>query len=129
MSDQILIQDLLLRAIIGINPEERRNRQDVLLNITLDTDTRAAGLSDDIADAVNYRTITKRVIALVEGSQFYLVEKMAFEIAAICLGDPRVERARVRVEKPGALRFARSVGLEIERGRDEMDGTEDGDAR
>jgi len=129
MSDRILIQDLLLRAIIGINPEERRNRQDVLININLYADTRAAGLSDDIADAVNYRTITKRVIALVEGSQFYLVEKMAAEIAAICLEDPRVERARVRVEKPGALRFARSVGLEIERGRDEMDGTEDGDAR
>ena len=129
MSDRILIQDLLLRAIIGINPEERRNRQDVLINLTLYVDTQAAGLSDDIADAVNYRTITKRVIALVEGSQFYLVEKMAAEIAVICLEDPRVERARVRVEKPGALRFARSVGLEIERGRDEMDGAEDGDVR
>jgi dihydroneopterin aldolase/D-erythro-7,8-dihydroneopterin triphosphate epimerase len=129
MSDRILIKDLLLRAIIGINPEERRNRQDVLINITLYADTRAAGLSDDIADAVNYRTMTKRVIALVEGSQFYLVEKMAAEIAVICLEDPRVERARVRVEKPGALRFARSVGIEIERGRDEMDGTEDGEAR
>lgn len=129
MSDLILIRDLLLRAIIGINPEERRNRQDVRINVTLYADTRAAGLSDDIADAVNYRTITKRVIALVEGSQFYLVEKMASEIAAICLEDPRVERARVRVEKPGALRFARSVGVEIERGRDEMDGTEGEDAR
>jgi FolB domain-containing protein len=129
VSDLILIRDLLLRAIIGINPEERRNRQDVRINVTLYADTRAAGLSDDIADAVNYRTITKRVIALVEGSQFYLVEKMASEIAAICLEDPRVERARVRVEKPGALRFARSVGVEIERGRDEMDGTEGEDAR
>ena len=129
MSDRILIKDLLLRAILGINPEERRNRQDVLINIALYADTRAAGLSDDIADAVNYRTITKRVIALVEGSQFYLVEKMAAEIAAICLEDPRVERARVRVEKPGALRFARSVGIEIERGRDETDGTADGGAR
>jgi dihydroneopterin aldolase/D-erythro-7,8-dihydroneopterin triphosphate epimerase len=129
MSDLILIRDLLLRTIIGINPEERRNRQDVLINITLYADTRAAGLSDDIADAVNYRTITKRVISLVEGSQFYLVEKMAAEITAVCLEDPRVERARVRVEKPGALRFARSVGVEIERGRDEMDGTEGEDAR
>ena len=72
----------------------------------------------DIQDAVNYRTITKRVIQLVEGSSFYLVEKMAAEIAAVCLTDPRVERARVRVEKPGALRFARSVGIEIERSRD-----------
>ncbi len=117
MLDQILIKDLLLRTIIGINDEERRNKQDVLINIILWADTRTAGESDAIDDAVNYRTITKRVIALVEESQFFLVEKMAAEIADICLGDPRVERARVRVEKPGALRFARSVGVEIERDR------------
>jgi FolB domain-containing protein len=118
MSDQIQIKDLLLRTIIGINEEERRNRQDVLINVTLYADTRAAGRSDDIDDAVNYRTITKQIIALVEQSSFFLVEKMAAEIAAICLSDPRVERARVRVEKPGALRFARSVGIEIERARE-----------
>jgi 2-amino-4-hydroxy-6-hydroxymethyldihydropteridine diphosphokinase len=117
MTDKIQIQDLLLRAIIGINDEERRNRQDVLINVTLHADTRAAGRSDDMADAVNYRTLTKRIIALVENSQFYLVEKLAAEIAALCLDDPRVERADVRVEKPGALRFARSVGVEIQRTR------------
>jgi len=115
MVDQIQIKDLSLRTIIGINEAERRNRQDVLINIVLHADTRPAGASDDIADAVNYRTITKRVIKLVEGSQFFLVEKMAAEIAAICLDDPRVEAATVRVEKPGALRFARSVGVEIHR--------------
>ena len=118
MSDQILIRDLHLRTIIGINDEERRNRQDVLINITLFADLRAAGRSDDIDDAVNYRTITKQVIRLVEESSFFLVEKLAHEIASICLADPRVERAQVRVEKPGALRFARSVGVEIERGRE-----------
>jgi dihydroneopterin aldolase/D-erythro-7,8-dihydroneopterin triphosphate epimerase len=118
MSDQIQIVDLLLRTIIGINEEERRNRQDVLINITLHADMSAACRSDDIEDAVNYRTLTKEIIELVEGSSFFLVEKMAAEIAAICLSDPRVERARVRVEKPGALRFARSVGVEIERGRE-----------
>jgi dihydroneopterin aldolase/D-erythro-7,8-dihydroneopterin triphosphate epimerase len=118
MTDAIHIQDLHLRTIIGINEEERRNRQDVLINCTLYADTRAAGRSDDINDAVNYRTITKQIIALVEESSFFLVEKMAAEIAAICLADPRVERARVRVEKPGALRFARSVGVEVERTRD-----------
>jgi 2-amino-4-hydroxy-6-hydroxymethyldihydropteridine diphosphokinase len=120
MTDKIQIQDLLLRAIIGINDEERRNRQDVLINITLHADTRAAGRSDDMADAVNYRTLTKRIIALVENSQFYLVEKLAAEIAALCLDDPRVERADVRVEKPGALRFARSVGVEIQRTRADL---------
>jgi D-erythro-7,8-dihydroneopterin triphosphate epimerase len=118
VTDEIQIKDLFLRTIVGINEEERRNRQDVLINITLCADTRAAGASDDIADAVNYRTIAKRVIAMVESSRFFLVEKLAAEIAAICLEDGRVERVRVRVEKPGALRFARSVGVEIERARD-----------
>ena len=118
--DQIHIKDLHLRTIIGINEEERRNRQDVLINLVMDVDMRRAGESDDIDDAVNYRTITKRIIQLVETSQFYLVEKMAAEIAAICLDDPRVERARVTVEEPGALRFARSVGVTIERGQDDV---------
>jgi FolB domain-containing protein len=117
VTDRILIKDLLLRTIIGINEEERRARQDVLINIVLYADTRAAGASDDIDDAVNYRTITKRVIKMIEGSKFYLVERMAAEIAAICLEDPRVEEVSVRVEKPGALRFARSVGVEIHRTR------------
>jgi FolB domain-containing protein len=121
MTDQIQIKDLLLRTIIGINEEERRNRQDVLINIVLYADTRPAGVSDDIEDAVNYRTITKRVIELVEGSQFYLVEKMVAEIADICLDDPRVQRATVRVEKPGALRFARSVGVQIDRARADLE--------
>jgi dihydroneopterin aldolase/2-amino-4-hydroxy-6-hydroxymethyldihydropteridine diphosphokinase len=120
MTDQIHIKDLLLRTIIGINDEERRNLQDVLINITLYADMRAAGVSDDIEDAVNYRTITKRIIKLVEDSRFYLVEKLAAEIAAICLEDPRVARATVRVEKPGALRFARSVGVEIDRRRTDL---------
>ena len=121
MNDRIQIQDLLLRTIIGINAEERRNRQDVLINVVLYADTRAAGASDEIEDAVNYRTITKRVIKRVEESEFYLVEKMAAEVAAICLQDPRVEAVDVRVEKPGALRFARSVGVEVHRRRSEME--------
>ncbi len=117
MTDQIHIKDLQLRTIIGINAEERRDRQDVLVNLALDVDTRPAGATDDINQAVNYRTLTKRIIQLVETSQFYLVEKLAAEIAAICLDDARVERVRVTVEKPGALRFARSVGVTVERGR------------
>ena len=120
MTDQIQIKDLRLRTIIGINDEERRNLQEVLINITLYADTRPAGLSDDIADAVNYRTITKGVIALVENSSFYLVEKMVAEIADLCLENQQVERVQVSVEKPGALRFARSVGITIERSRDNV---------
>lgn len=115
--DQVHIKDLLVRTIIGINPEERVNRQDVVINITLYTDLAAAGESDDIADTVNYRTLAKKVINLVENSEFYLVEKMVAEIARLCLADPRVERAVVTAEKPGAVRFARSVGVTVDRRR------------
>lgn len=117
-ADQIHIKDLLLRTIIGVNDEERRNKQDVVINITLYTDHTTAA-SDDIADTVNYRTIAKQTIKLVEESEFYLVEKMALEIVNLCLADPRVERAMVTVEKPGALRFARSVGVTVDRTRTE----------
>lgn len=122
MPDRIVIKNLFLRTIIGINDDERANRQDVLINLTLETDTRKAGQSDDIADALNYRTMTKRVIELVETSRFFLVEKMAEEIASLCLGDELVSRATVSVEKPAALRFAKSVGVTIERSRSDADG-------
>ena len=116
--DRILIKDLLLRGIIGINDWEREKPQDILINVTLFCDLRPAGESDDIADAVNYRTITKQIIQHVENSQRFTVETLAADIARICLEAQGVQRARVRVEKPGALRFARSVGVEIERKRD-----------
>jgi FolB domain-containing protein len=118
MSDKILIKDLLIRGIIGIHDWEREKKQDILINIEMETDTRPAGLSDDFGDAVDYRALTKSVIGLVEESRFYLVEKMAEEIAKICLEDTRVILARVRVEKPGAVRFSKSVGIEVERLRD-----------
>lgn len=118
--DVVFIRDLLVRGIVGINPEERHERQDVLVNLELDVDTRAAGHSDDIAQAVNYRSVAKRVIALVEGGAPLLVERLAAEIAALVLAEFPVARVRVRVEKPGALRFARSVGVEIERSADDV---------
>lgn len=120
MTDRIIIKDLFLRTIIGINDDERSNRQDVLINLELETDTRAAGKSDRIEDAVNYKTITKQVIDLIEGSRYFLVEKMAEEIAHLCLADRRVTRVKVTIEKPAALRFARSVGVSIERSRGDV---------
>jgi dihydroneopterin aldolase/D-erythro-7,8-dihydroneopterin triphosphate epimerase len=120
MADQIHIRDLLVRTILGINDEERTNRQDVLLCISLDVDTRIAARSDDIEDAVNYRTITKRVIELVEGSSYQLVERLAEEVARLCLSDERVQGVEVTIDKPGALRFARSVGVTIRRNRADL---------
>ena len=79
------------------------------------TDLRAAGLSDDIGDSVNYRTVSKKVLAHAETAGRQTVEALAADIARICLDEPGVQIARVRVEKPGAVRFSRSVGVEIER--------------
>lgn len=120
MTDRIFIKDLLVRTIVGINDDERVNKQDVVINIVLEADTRAAARSDDIGDAVNYRTVTKDVIELVEQSQYLLVEKLAEEIARLCVSDERVQRVHVTVEKPTALRFAASVGLTITRTRAEL---------
>jgi len=119
-NDLIIIRDLLLRGVIGVNDWEREVEQDILINLTLTTDLRAAGGSDDIEDTVNYRTLTKRIIDHVESHAPYTVEKLAQDLADLCLAEVGVQRARVRVEKPGALRFARSVGVEIERSRQDL---------
>ena len=119
--DRIIIKDLLLRGIIGINDWEREKRQDILINITLSVDLRAPGESDKIEDAINYRTLTKKIIEHVEESARYTVEALAADIAKLCLSAEGVQRAQVRVEKPGALRFAKSVGVEIERSLSDFD--------
>jgi D-erythro-7,8-dihydroneopterin triphosphate epimerase len=118
--DRIEIKDLLLRGIVGVKDEERVKPQDILVNLVLHADTRAAGRTDDLADAVNYRDVTKAVIALVEGSAFYTVEKLATEIARLALVPTGVAAVTVSVEKPGALRFSRSVGVTITRGRGDL---------
>lgn len=115
--DRILIRDLLVRCVIGVREDERREKQDVIMNLALSLDLRKAGTSDRIEDTLDYRALKKRIIALAEDSRFYLVEALAEAVAGICLEDPRVSEARVTVEKPTALRFARSVGVEIIRGR------------
>lgn len=119
--DKLLINDLLLRGIVGLNDWEREKKQDILINLTVFVDTRAAGESDDIEDSVNYRTLTKAIIQYVEGSTHYLVETLAAAIAKIAIVDFGAQGIRVRVEKMGALRFSRSVGVEIERRRADFD--------
>jgi FolB domain-containing protein len=113
--DKILIKDLLLRAVIGIEEWERRDKQDILINLTLFTNLEAAGRGDDVDESTNYRTLTKAIIRHVEASEYRLVEALAAAIARICVMDFNIPRVIVRVEKPGALRFSRSVGVEIER--------------
>ncbi|MCF7853279.1 MAG: dihydroneopterin aldolase [Candidatus Pacebacteria bacterium] len=115
--DKILIQDLLVRCIVGVFPEERREKQDVVLNITLFADLSVAGQSDRLDDTVDYKALKKSIIKHVSESSCLLIEALAQQVADICLGDPRVARARVRIDKPGALRFARSVAVEVDRSR------------
>ncbi len=117
--DRIYIQDLLARCIVGLNPDEREAEQDVLINLTLWADLRRAGQSDDVADTVDYSQLKKRILATVEASSDRLIERLAQRIADLCLDDPRVARVKVRVDKPGALRFARSVAVELDRRRDD----------
>jgi FolB domain-containing protein len=113
--DKIFIEDLLIRGVIGISEREREQPQDILVNIEIQADITKAGLSDNVEDSVNYRTIAKKVLAHTETIKRYTVEALAEDIARICLEDQKVESVLVRVEKPGAVRFSRSVGVEIVR--------------
>jgi FolB domain-containing protein len=115
--DQIFIKDLLIRGVIGISDREREQPQDILVNVVIAADIHQAGVSDNVDDSVNYRTIAKKILAHVEKVQRYTVEALATDIANLILEDEKVASVRVRVEKPGAVRFSKSVGVEIERSR------------
>lgn len=118
MTDRIHIRDLVVTGIIGINASERTTPQTILVNATLWADTHGAAKSDDIADAANYRTITKAIIGHIQAGAPQLVERLAQELADICLEiEPRLTEVEMTVEKPGALRHARSVGITIRRSR------------
>lgn len=116
--DKILIKDILVRCIIGVNDNERREKQDVIINISISADLSKAGKSDDFHDTIDYRGIKKQIVTMVEASSYQLLEALADRIAGICLENPAVAEVQVTVEKPGALRFARSVGVEIVRQRE-----------
>ena len=115
--DQVFIKDLLVRGIIGINDWEREKPQDILINIAISADLSAAGESDDISDSVNYKTIAKKAQAKAETAQRLTVEALAADIAKLCLEEAGVLKVRVKIEKPNAVRFARSVGVEVERSK------------
>jgi D-erythro-7,8-dihydroneopterin triphosphate epimerase len=113
--DRIHIRDLSLRCIIGLYPDERKNKQDVIINIVLETNLRTAGKSDSLTDTVDYKAIKLAILDFVENSSFQLIESLAEGIAGICLKDARVQKTTVTIDKPGALRFCRSVAVEITR--------------
>ena len=117
--DKIFLKDLLVRGIIGIRDWEREKPQDILINITVFTDTSRAAETDDLTDCVDYSALAKKVTAHAETAARFTVEALANDLASLCLEQKGIKKVIVRVEKPGAVRFAKSVGVEIERGRNE----------
>ena len=117
--DKVIIKNLLARGIIGVNDWERKRAQNILINITMFTDTRRASATDSLEDCINYSTMSKKILAHAESVNRLTVEALANDLAKICLEEKGVEKVIVSVEKPGAVRFAESVGVEIERRKDE----------
>lgn len=115
---RIRVKDLRLRTFIGIKEEEILNRQDVLINLTILYPASTAVEVNDIEHALNYRTITKAIIAHVEGNRFALLERLTQEILDLVMSYPQVRYAEVEVDKPHALRFAESVSITLTGHRD-----------
>ncbi len=116
MTDTMHIRELTVECIIGTRPEEREKKQPVVINVDMACDLRIACRSDNLADTVNYSELRHRIIALTGGG-FCLIEKLAQEVADLCLQDERVESVAVTIDKPESLEEARSAGVRIHRTR------------
>jgi len=110
-TSRIRIKDLRLRTYVGFNEEEQRKLQDVVINVCIDYDALDAARSDAVDRALDYKTITKGIIALVENNRFLLLEKLVHDVLAHVLDYPTVHHVEVEIDKPHALRFADSVSL------------------
>ncbi|WP_163322529.1 dihydroneopterin aldolase [Draconibacterium mangrovi] len=112
---KIRVKDLLIRTYIGFNPDELVNKQDVVINLEIETDIPESALeSDEPEDIFNYKVITKKIITLVQEGRFKLLEVLTKRILDTIMEDEKVKWARVEVDKPHALRFAESVSMEME---------------
>jgi D-erythro-7,8-dihydroneopterin triphosphate epimerase len=112
---RIKVKNLLLRTYIGFNPDEQINMQDVIINFEIETDVSHKALSeDDPVDILDYKSITKKVIQLVQEGKFNLLEVLTQKILDLIMENKKVRRAKVEVDKPHALRFAESVSIEME---------------
>jgi FolB domain-containing protein len=112
---KVFIDRLVVRGIIGVYEWEREQPQEIVISVCLFTDISRAGMTDDIADCVDYQSLVEKITAHAESARRRTVESLAADIARIGLLERGVERVRVRVEKPGAVRSCQSVGVEIER--------------
>ena len=117
MADRVEISGLRANCIIGVDENERLAPQPVEIDIALEVDLAAAGASDDIADAVDYRGMAEAVVETVEASSYLLIEALATRIAEVCLADDSVEAVDVTLRKPGALPIADYAAVVISRSR------------
>ena len=122
MGDRIYLRDLRTETIIGIFDWERKIRQTVSFDFEFPADVRRAARSDRIEDTLNYKSVAKRVLAFVEASEYHLVETLAEAVARLILSEFAVEWVKVTVNKPGAVRDSKDVGVTIERSRADLDG-------
>lgn len=117
--DIVYLSDLRIETTIGIYDWERRTRQTVILDIEMGTDISKAAASDKIEDTLDYKAVAKRIIAFVGESEFGLVETLAERISDILLNEFSIPWCRLRLNKQGAVKGVRDVGVVIERGRKE----------
>jgi len=111
MMMRIHLKNLRLRTVIGVEQQERETTQDVIVNVTMDFDAGKAVAADDVAETVDYSALERRIREEAEQSSFRLLEKLASRILEIVMADPKVQRATVEVDKPGALKFVDSVSV------------------
>ncbi|HEY1283122.1 MAG TPA: dihydroneopterin aldolase [Steroidobacteraceae bacterium] len=119
-SDRIFLRGLEVECIIGFIEWERRIKQTVVIDIEMPVDCRRASQTDEVADTLDYKKVAKRVIAFVESSEFKLVETLAQRLALVVLGEFGLEWVRLSINKPGAIRGSRDVGVSIERTRADL---------
>jgi 7,8-dihydroneopterin aldolase/epimerase/oxygenase len=118
--DRIFLRGLTAECIIGFIEWERRVKQTVVIDLELPVDCRRASVSDDVADTVDYKRVAKRVLAYIEASEFKLVETLAHRLALLLLEEFGLEWVRISLNKPGAIRGSRDVGVVIERSRADL---------
>lgn len=115
--DTLFLRDMTVYGIVGVNPDERVERQPLLLNVELGCDLAAPCRSDRLEDTINYKSLQDRIVREVESSQYLLIERLAQRVAELCLEESRVQTVTVTLDKPRALRFTRAAGVRITRSR------------
>ena len=118
--DRIFLRGLTAECVIGFIDWERRVKQTVVVDLELPVDCRHAAVSDDVTDTVDYKKVSKRVLAFIEASEFMLVETLAQRLAMLILEEFAIEWIRLSINKPGAIRNSRDVGVSIERTRADL---------